>query len=203
MAADRLMLKAVRHQPDDDTAALAAADALQENGLGRFAALRTVVANRRAGRLTRRRRAVAARLRHLGEEERFFYRHAEGSYRPGVEIAEEGRLNYARRLAAAERWLLAREADGLAEWEWVRDDDYNPADYDPPEPPDTVAWGCIVRVRDDDQYWPDGDVASVWAVTFDGDGEPTGSGCLAYGRLKPYARVVRAELALELMTRDR
>jgi hypothetical protein len=82
-------------------------------------------------------------------------------------------------LADAERWL--DENDGSVEWRI--DDEYDPADYsDTPADEPQLGWGCVVTVR--------GVVASLWAVTFDGDGYPGGN---------RYARVVAAELASELM----
>lgn len=88
------------------------------------------------------------------------------------------RLEAARKLAAAEEWGRGRE-DFSAEWE--PDDDYHPDDYDSPGMP-PVAFRCIVRAG--------GEVQSLWGVTFAGPHhEPAG----------PYARLVVAELSLELM----
>lgn len=65
--------------------------------------------------------------------------------------------------------------------EWVQDADYDPSHYDCGDMPD-IGWGCVVRAN--------GQTESLWAITFDGDGYPNGN---------PYARVIVAELALELM----
>lgn len=65
---------------------------------------------------------------------------------------------------------------------WHRDPDYDPADYDVGDMPGE-GWGCVLATSEDR-------FNSLWAITFDGDGQPWG---------KPYARVVVAELALELM----
>lgn len=107
----------------------------------------------------------------------FFLANAGMSYQPALETEREGHLRCARRLAQAERWLASQPGHTI---EWLRDDNYDPADYDCDMP--AIGWGCIVRVA--------GQSESLWAITFDGDGEPWGNA---------YARVVVAEIALELM----
>ena len=107
----------------------------------------------------------------------FFLEYGGYGYNAATETREEGRLRCARGYAAAEAWLV--EQPGFTV-EWVQDRDYDPADYDVPVP--EVGWGCIVRAN--------GRTESLWAITFDGDGHPSGN---------PYARVVVAELASELM----
>ena len=107
----------------------------------------------------------------------FFYENAGYCHGPN-ETAEQGRKRCARRLAKAEQWLAAQPGHTI---EWVIDQDYNPRDYDCGDMPD-IGWGCIVAIGDDRE--------SLWGITFDGDGEPWGNA---------YARVVVAEMALELM----
>lgn len=108
----------------------------------------------------------------------FFREHGPHSVAPG-ETDEQGRERSARELADAEAWLVAQPGFTV---QWLQDNDYDPADYDVPGMPD-VGWGCIVRCCGGEQQ-------SLWAITFDGDGHPDGH---------PYARVVVAELASELM----
>jgi hypothetical protein len=93
------------------------------------------------------------------------------------ETDAQGRERSAREMAAAEAWLVAQPGFQVR---WVQDNDYNPDDYDIDDMPD-VAFGCVVKV--------DGEESSLWGITFDGPG-PEGS---------PYARIVVAELAAELM----
>lgn len=107
----------------------------------------------------------------------FFMKHAGSSYDPATETPKQGKFRGAKRLAEAEAWLVAQPGFTV---EWEIDRDYDPSDYDI-DMPDT-GWGCIVNAN--------GNSASLWATTFDGDGEPFGNA---------YARVVVAELALELM----
>jgi hypothetical protein len=107
----------------------------------------------------------------------FFLTHGGWGYDPQTETAEEGRVRSAREMAEAEAWMV--EQPGFTV-EWFPDTDYNPADYDA-EMPDT-AWGCTVTCGEKQE--------SLWGITFDGDGHPAGN---------PYARVVVAELAHEMM----
>lgn len=109
----------------------------------------------------------------------FFMKHAGYSVAEG-ETREQGRRRCAKELAAAERWLMEQPGHTVA---WEQDRDYDPADSDVPDMPE-IGWGCIVSLNDQDRH------ASLWSVTFDGDGYPAGN---------PYARVVVAELAAELM----
>lgn len=109
----------------------------------------------------------------------FFIREGGFGYDPATETADEAKLRGATQLAAAERWAR----DNCVFPQWVKDNNYSPDDYDMDGMPDT-GWGCILT-------GPDGEVASLWAITFDSeDSAPWG---------QPYARVVAAELALELM----
>lgn len=91
---------------------------------------------------------------------------------------EHGAARHAKSLANAEAWLASQPGHQI---QWLRDFDYDPNDYDVKDMPN-IGWGCIVQIG--------GNSASLWAITFDGDHWPQGN---------PYARVVVAELALELM----
>lgn len=82
-----------------------------------------------------------------------------------------------RFLARAELWLSEQPGYTVS---WEQDTEYDPTDYDC-EMPD-IAWRCTVTAN--------GESACLCGITFDGDAEPFG---------KPYARVVVAELAQELM----
>lgn len=110
----------------------------------------------------------------------FFYEHAGYGFDPKNETPEQGRMRGAIALADAERWLASQQAVHTG---WVVDETYNPKDY-PRKGMPKIGWGCFLYV--------DGKRASLWGVTFDGDHTP---------RNKPYARVVLAELALELMSK--
>lgn len=113
-----------------------------------------------------------------GEAVAFFREHGGYSYDHTTETPEQGREACARAMADAEAWLLAQDDYSV---EWVQDENYNPADYDVPDMPD-VGYGCIVRVGEEQ--------ASLWGITFTDTTDHTNS---------PYARVVVAELASELM----
>lgn len=109
---------------------------------------------------------------------RFFLEHAGWGYDPATETPEDGRHRGAVALAKAEAWLVERPGFTV---KWEQDRDYDPKDYDCGDMPD-VGWSCFVS---------DGlETESLHGITFDGDGEPWGN---------PYARVVVAELALDLM----
>lgn len=150
-------------------------------------------------------REVSTSGKELGKHIHFFFLNAGCGYNPTLETKDEGWLRGATKLAEAEVWL--EKNDG--ECEWLIDDDYSPDEYDAPDMPNN-AWGCIVRVpREGDPPWghrgPWVRHASLWAITFepedntpwfdpdDNTRRPTRA------ELKPYARVVQAELALELM----
>lgn len=109
----------------------------------------------------------------------FFFKEAGSSYEPDCEEMCEGQLRGAFVLAAAERWL--RKSQFVATW--IQDIDYDPNDYDGPMP--DIGWGCVLM-----EHGSSNTDASLWGITFDGDGFPVG---------KPYKRVVEAELAMELM----
>lgn len=89
-----------------------------------------------------------------------------------------GDVGYARRLALAEDWLKTQVGIVV---EWKKDWDYDPTSYDVPMP--DRAFGSVLRGGG-------GVRASLWGVTFEKGKGPKSS---------PYARVVVAELALELM----
>lgn len=108
----------------------------------------------------------------------WFKLHAGFGHDPATETREEAAHRCAVELAAAEEWAR----DNCVLPQWVRDETYSPDDYDLEDMPE-IGWGCILT-------GPDGERASLWSITFDGNGEPWG---------KAYARVVAAELALELM----
>lgn len=106
----------------------------------------------------------------LTPAQRFFWDHAGWGYMPGAETPEHGRAAGARKLAAAETWLSEQAGHTVR---WV---------------PDTFGgepgeWACVVRLDPARSE-------SLCGIDFEGDGEPWG---------KPYARVVAAELALQLM----
>lgn len=109
------------------------------------------------------------------ERTQFFYGQC-GYCGDGRVSWQEARARGAIELARAEQW-----AEENCQTTWQPDEEYSPDDYDDPDMPQT-AWGCVVSDSD-------GELASLWAVTFDGDGHPDG----------PYKRLVDAELALELM----
>ena len=106
------------------------------------------------------------------------------------------RIKSAVALAKAEEWFECNEwqggdrEKGVLQFRWTTDAE---GDDDAPD----FAWGAILERFDpnghvgmltDDAGWET--VASAWGVTFGGDGHPDGD---------PYARVVRAELAMEAM----
>jgi hypothetical protein len=108
----------------------------------------------------------------------FFYQHAPWSH--GIdESPEVGRRRCAQELAAAE----AAATDAGYEFRWEIDPDYTSAEWsDDPDPWQT--WICHM-------INPDGNHAgSIGGVDFGRDGDPWHD---------PYARVVEAELAAELI----
>lgn len=113
----------------------------------------------------------------------FFYEHAGYNYIPGKETPEQGRMRCAMALADAEQWL--DEKGGWAEWEedichdrsWLEKGDNRPI------------FVCFVYVPC--QY-----------CGARGESECMGGIDLGpSGQDEAYQRVVRAELALELMGR--
>lgn len=111
----------------------------------------------------------------------FFYDNAGFSYDPKTETAEAGHWRSAQELANAEAW--GRDA-GLC-FHWTIDPVTDSSDWTDGEP--YAVWLCTA-------YDESGTiVASLGAVDFGPDGEPWG---------QPYRRVVEAELALEVKTRQ-
>lgn len=107
----------------------------------------------------------------------FFREHAGYSVAPG-ETEAQGRTRSAKEYAGAEAWLMAQPGFTV---HWEQDEEYNPKDYDVPDMPE-IGWVCIVTAN--------GETETLCGVTFDDDGYPDGNA---------YARVVVAELALQLM----
>lgn len=110
---------------------------------------------------------------------RFFYENAGFSVAPS-ETERIGRTRSARELAQAELWAVTRS--GLT-FEWEEDPD---ADLECDCGNDHgSAYGCVVRRGDEREV-----VASLWGIQFADHAGP---------RAAPYARVVEAELALEVL----
>lgn len=110
----------------------------------------------------------------------FFYAHAGWGHTPGKETPSQGRRRCAQALATAERKGLR---DGLTFF-WQPDTDITSADFDDSGAEPYELWECLcmnsgARV-----------VASLHGIDFGPDGRPAGD---------PYARVVEAELALEVL----
>lgn len=109
----------------------------------------------------------------------FFYQHAGWGYDPAKETSDQGRRRNAERLALAERWLSEQPGHQI---EWTEDTDADLSWCQKNERSNRTQYGCIVTVGDDKR--------SLWGIDFGQNGHPSGD---------PYARVVVAELALELM----
>ena len=109
---------------------------------------------------------------------RFFFENAGYSYDPKRETPQQGKLRCARQLAAAERWLSEQPGHEI---EWAVDDhpDRSGIDHDGP------LYGCIVTLASEEQ-------ASLWGIDLGPEGDLS----------DPYARVVVAELASELMPQN-
>lgn len=107
----------------------------------------------------------------------FFYEHAGWGYNPAVETPEEGKLRSAKALVAAEKW--AKQAG----YKVVREDDWAVGNHvhEFPDAYDTEPETCETFIL----MTPDGDVAGTLGCVDDAD--------------EDYARVVSAELALEVM----
>jgi hypothetical protein len=131
---------------------------------------------------------------------RFFWSQGGTSYDPTTETMEQGRFRGACELAAAEEWLTTRCGSEWGGYEvgdlivrWEQDDDYSADDYEPETMPQ-IAWVCLIQRFESRARFTGREVwhtlASLGAVTFDGDGYPDGN---------PYKRVVEAELASEAM----
>jgi len=116
----------------------------------------------------------------------WFCTHAGTRYDPEYETQEEGTLRTGLLLAMAELWYAGNKADqwelepGELELEWQQD-------YDPRPDQPAFGWACVLR-RWDGREWEV--VGSLGGIHFAGGAEPWG---------QDYARVVEAELALELM----
>lgn len=113
----------------------------------------------------------------MTDAQRFFYEHAGWGYHPDRETPEQGRVRGARRLAEAEAWA---KREGLS-WRWEEDEDAVDSEGE------WADWPCYwAALRD-----ADGEIlASLGGVMFADKGDETSD---------PYARVVTAELALEVM----
>ena len=115
----------------------------------------------------------------LTKQEQFFYDNAGYSYDPETETPEQGRTHCARQLAAAE--TKAAQAGVYAQW--MTDPHTDSSDWsDDPEP--WATW-CVTITHPET-----GQSDSLGGVDFGRDGEPWGN---------PYARVVEAELALDML----
>ena len=115
----------------------------------------------------------------------FFLKHAGYSYDPATQSPMQGRIQGARRLAAAER--KARDSDYY--YMWAIDPHTDSSEFGDNldngklgEP--WALWYCVC-------YKPGNEpLASLGGIDFGRDGEPWGN---------PYRRVVEAELALEAL----
>jgi hypothetical protein len=116
----------------------------------------------------------------------FFLKHAGYSYDPATQSPMQGRIQNARRLAAAER--KARDHGYSFKWtidldctsaHWIADGKDGGRGCNPWQ-----LWQCDFLNR---QGYP---LSNLGAIDFGRDGEPWGN---------PYRRVVEAELALEAL----
>lgn len=109
----------------------------------------------------------------------FFLRHAGYSYDPKTQTSMQGRIQYARQLADAER----KARNESFSYRWTVDDIYSNEFSD--ESPAWQLWSCSM-------YNADGQlVNSLGGVDFGHDGNPWSD---------PYRRVVEAELAIDGLT---
>lgn len=113
----------------------------------------------------------------MNERTQHFYDHAGWSYDPTKETSEQGRRRNARMLAEAELWFM----DSVAECDWDIDYDADRSGVEHSEP----LWRCHVWHGDEHEYLGGIDLGECW----DDD------------NAKAYKRVVRAELAAQLMWR--
>jgi hypothetical protein len=129
-----------------------------------------------------------------------------GSYERAGEEAELTHLRTAINLARAERWALV---EGM--WaEWEVDDDYDPSQYDSPNMPE-VGFGVMIHGPEYTELrswcnYAHFNMASLWGITFEDDSPLAWTTSLmsrvwprTVDHLKPYARIVCAELCYELM----
>lgn len=108
----------------------------------------------------------------------FFLKHSGYSYDPKTETRMQGRIRCAQMLAKAEQTAK----DNGVRFAWSVDSDVDSSDFSD-EMPAWQLWECLA-------YDEDGNVvASLCGIDFGRDGQPYG---------QPYARVVEAELALEV-----
>lgn len=119
----------------------------------------------------------AEALAGMSAAEYFFYVQAGASYRPDRQTREEGTIEQARKLAAAEEW-----AKSALSFEWGVDDSRGSREWTE-DKPTWATWYCIALNSEDDNS-----PASLHGIDFGRHGEPWGD---------PYKRVVEAELALE------
>ncbi len=115
----------------------------------------------------------------LSPAENFFYLHARFSSGPVKGASIQDRIRCAKQLARAEAWLVAQEGHTV-EWKHELNPDYTGINHRGP------LFGCIVTV-------PDAGKESLWNIDLGKEGDPQSA---------PYARVVVAELALELMPKE-
>lgn len=122
-------------------------------------------------------RSVFSGERHA-ESVQFFAYNTSGACNPAVETQEEATFRYACRLRDAEEWLMMQDD---AEVDWMTD-------------------------TDADRYGIEHD-GPLWAVVMVGGGERNSLGGIDFAEdgdpwTDDYARVIEAELALELMEDD-
>jgi hypothetical protein len=110
---------------------------------------------------------------------KFFHEHAGFSHGPD-ETPEQGRQSYAEALAAAEDWAWR---EGYTS-RWEVDPDIDSSDFSDESPPYAL-WSCDIGALDE----PGSGLQSLGGIDLGRDGHPDST---------PYARVVQAELALEL-----
>lgn len=118
---------------------------------------------------------------------RFFFKHAGSSWDPKTETKTQGRWRAARSLAAAERWAV----DEGWSFDW-RESNIDSSDFSD-EKPAWQLWDCLA-VRTDPETGRAKLVGSLSACDFGRDRDPwADTAALAY------ARLVRAEIALDAM----
>jgi hypothetical protein len=125
---------------------------------------------------------TATQRQQAEEAAAFFMKNAGFSWNPRIETEGEGRQRCAEELAAAEMWsanalcVIEWREDGDADRSFLPDDDCRPL------------YRCILTL-------PDGRTASLGSIDLGPDGFDTKGA----GAGRSYARIVVAELALELM----